>query len=121
MKDFCIISRAFTLKLLTMEIETKIFDIKKVRKVLEKKDITPKRICDITDFFFRIGDFSADNWRYTLPEGKKSGLLGLGNISVEVPDTDLLMQIRDFAERGFARGSKIRLRTVDSVPYITIK
>jgi predicted adenylyl cyclase CyaB len=104
-----------------MEIETKIFDIKKVRKVLEKKDIEPKRICDITDFFFRIGDFSADSWRYTLPEGKKSGLLGLGNISVEVPDTDLLMQIRDFAERGFARGSKIRLRTVDSVPYITIK
>ncbi len=104
-----------------MEIETKIFDIKKVRKVLEKKDIQPKRICDITDFFFRIGDFSADNWKYTLPKGKQSGLLMLGNISVEIPDTELLMQIRDFAERGFARGSKIRLRSVDGVPYITIK
>lgn len=103
MKDFCIISRAFTLKLPKMEIETKIFDIKKVRKVLEKKDIQPKRICDITDFFFRIGDFSVDKWRYTLPAGKKSGLLSLGNISVEIPDTDLLMQIRDFAERGFAK------------------
>ena len=60
-----------------MEIETKIFDIKKVRKVLKKRDIKPKRICDIVDFIFDIGDFSPENWLYTLPVGKKSGLLGL--------------------------------------------
>jgi hypothetical protein len=86
-----------------MEIETKIFDIKKVRKVLEKKDITPKRICDITDFFFRINHFRADEWRYTLPKGKQSGLLSSGDVSVEVPDTELILQIRDFAERGFPK------------------
>lgn len=59
-----------------MEIETKIFDIKKVRKILEKKNIQPKRICDITDFLFDITDFSPTDWRYTLPTGKNSGLLG---------------------------------------------
>lgn len=104
-----------------MEIETKIFDIKKVRKVLEKKEITPKRICDITDFFFRIADFSAKNWKYALPRDKESGVLSLGIVSVEIPDTEILIQIRDFAERGFAKWSKIRLRSVDGVPYITIK
>ncbi len=31
------------------------------------------------------------------------------------------MQIRDFSDRGFRSGSKIRLRTVDMVSYITIK
>ncbi|MBP7773575.1 hypothetical protein KA071_00625 [Candidatus Gracilibacteria bacterium] len=104
-----------------MEIETKIFDIKQVRKVLRKKEIEPKRVCDVMDFIFDISHFSPKNWRYTLPVGKKSGLLGLGVISVEVPDTDVLMQIRDFCERWAGKGSKIRLRTVDSVPYITIK
>ncbi len=48
-----------------MEIETKIFDIKKVRKVLDKKDIEPKRICDVVDYIFDIGSFSAKNLRYT--------------------------------------------------------
>ena len=38
-----------------------------------------------------------------------------------MPDTESLMQIRDFSERGFVRGAKIRLRTVDTIPYITIK
>lgn len=104
-----------------MEIETKIFDIKKVRKVLEKNDIDPKRVCDITDFLFDLSCFSMKDWRYTLPKGSKSWLLGIGTISVEIPDTEILMDIRDFSENRYAKGSKIRLRLVDSVPYITIK
>lgn len=104
-----------------MEIETKIFDIKKVRKVLEKNDIDPKRICDITDFLFNLSDFSMKDWRYTLPRWSKSWLLGLGTLSVEIPDVEVLMDIRDFAENRYAKGSKIRLRLVDVVPYITIK
>lgn len=104
-----------------MEIETKIFDIKKVRKVLKKRDIEPKRICDIVDFIFDIGDFSPVNWLYTLPVGKKSGLLSLWIVSVEVPDTDALVEIRDFSENRYGKGSKIRLRAVDGVDYITIK
>lgn len=104
-----------------MEIETKIFDIKRVRKVLDKKDIEPKRVCDVVDYIFDIADFSPNAWRYTLPTQKKSGLLGHQTLGVEIPDTDILVQIRDFTERGLARGSKIRLRTVDTVPYITIK
>ena len=51
-----------------MEIETKIFDIKKVRKVLEKLELKPKRICDITDFLFAIDDLSADEWVYVHPK-----------------------------------------------------
>ena len=104
-----------------MEIETKIFNIKQVRKVLRKKEIKPKRVCDVMDYIFDITHFSPKNWRYTLPVGKKSGLLGLGVISIEIPDTDVLMQIRDFCDRWTGKGSKIRLRTVDSVPYITLK
>lgn len=104
-----------------MEIETKIFNIKQVRKVLRKKEIKPKRVCDVMDYIFDITHFSPKNWRYTLPVGKKSGLLGLGVTSVEVPDTDALMQIRDFCDRWTGKGTKIRLRTVDSVPYITLK
>ncbi len=60
-----------------MEIETKIFDIKKIRKVLQKKEIHPKRICDVVDYIFDIRDFSATKWDYRLPESKKSGLLVL--------------------------------------------
>lgn len=105
----------------TMEIETKIFDIKKIRKVLHKKDIQPKRICDVVDYIFDISDFTASDWRYTLPVAKKSGFLSHGTLGVEIPDGEALMQIRDFFERGLSRGSKIRLRTVDSVSYITIK
>lgn len=104
-----------------MEIETKIFNIKQVRKVLRKKEIKPKRVCDVMDYIFDITHFSPKNWRYTLSVGKKSGLLGLGVTSVEVPDTDALMQIRDFCDRWTGKGVKIRLRTVDSVPYITLK
>ncbi len=44
-----------------MEIETKVFDIKKIRKVLKKKDIQPKRVCDVVDYIFDIGDVSAEN------------------------------------------------------------
>jgi hypothetical protein len=58
-----------------MEIETKIFDIKKVRKVLDKKGIEPHRVCDITDFLFDIADFSPRKWSYILPKAKKSGVL----------------------------------------------
>lgn len=104
-----------------MEIETKIFDLKKIRKVLKKKSIGPKRVCDIVDFIFDRGDFSPANWFYTLPVGKKSGLLSLWMLSVEVPDTEALMEIRDFSENRYGTGSKIRLRTVDGVPYITMK
>jgi predicted adenylyl cyclase CyaB len=104
-----------------MEIETKIFDIKKVRKVLQKKQIEPRRVCDIVDYLFDIDNFSPIDWRYVLPIGKKSWLLGRGTISVEVPDTEMLIQIRDFCERWGGKWSKIRLRTVDDIPYITIK
>jgi hypothetical protein len=55
-----------------MEIETKIFDIRKIQKILQKKKIEPKKICDITDFLFSISHFSAKDWRYTLPQNKKS-------------------------------------------------
>ena len=55
-----------------MEIETKIFDIKKIRKVLKKKDIHPKRVCDVVDYIFDIRDFAGDVWQYTLPQSKKS-------------------------------------------------
>jgi hypothetical protein len=55
-----------------MEIETKIFDIKKVRKVLQKKHIEPRRVCDIVDYLFDIDNFSPKDWRYILPIGKKS-------------------------------------------------
>lgn len=55
-----------------MEIETKIFDIKRVRKVLDKKNIEPKRVCDVVDYLFDIAEFSAEGWRYTLPVQKKS-------------------------------------------------
>lgn len=58
-----------------MEIETKVFDIKKIRKVLKKKDIQPKRVCDVVDYIFDIGDVSVENWIYRLPEARKSGLL----------------------------------------------
>lgn len=37
-----------------MEIETKIFDVKKVRKVLTKKEIEPYRVADIIDILFDI-------------------------------------------------------------------
>gem|GEM_PF-3118275 len=37
-----------------MEIETKIFDIERVRKVLKKNKVKPKRICDIADFIFDL-------------------------------------------------------------------
>ena len=40
-----------------MEIETKIFDIKKIRKVLEKKKIKAKRICDVVDYIFDVSSF----------------------------------------------------------------
>lgn len=104
-----------------MEIETKVFDIEKIRKVLRKRDIQPNRVCDVVDYIFDIGDVSAENWIYRLPEAKKSGLLSFWDACVEVPDTEVLMQIRDFSERWFVSGSKVRLRTVDTVPYITIK
>ncbi len=105
-----------------MEIETKIFDIKKVRKVLEKKKIEPQRVCDITDFLFDIEDFSPRKWIYTFPKGGKSGIISLGSLSVEVPDREVLALLEDFCtQRYVSRGSKIRLRLVDSVPYITLK
>lgn len=105
-----------------MEIETKIFDIKKVRKVLEKKEIEPHRICDITDFLFDIEDFSPRKWSYTLPKGAKSGILSLGSLSVEVPDREVLVALQDFCRHRYvSQGAKIRLRLVDSVPYITMK
>lgn len=55
-----------------MEIETKIFDIKQVRKVLRKKEIEPRRVCDVMDFIFDITHFSPKDWRYNLPVSKKS-------------------------------------------------
>lgn len=105
-----------------MEIETKIFDIKKVRKVLEKKGIEPHRVCDITDFLFDIEDFSPRKWSYIFPKGGKSAILSLGSLSVEIPDREVLTLLEDFCtQRYVSRGSKIRLRLVDSVPYITMK
>jgi len=104
-----------------MEIETKIFDIERVRKVLKKNKVKPKRICDIADFIFDLWDFSPSEWRYSLPVGGKSWLLGLKTLSVEMPDTDDLMDIREFMEHRYTKGSKIRLRLVDTIPYITIK
>ena len=50
-----------------MEIETKIFDTKRVRKVLDKKGIEPKRVCDVVDYLFDIAHFSAKNWRFSYP------------------------------------------------------
>jgi predicted adenylyl cyclase CyaB len=38
-----------------------------------------------------------------------------------VPDTDYLMDIREFMEHRYTKGSKLRLRLVDTVPYITVK
>jgi|GEM_PF-3856577 len=38
-----------------------------------------------------------------------------------MPDTDDLMDIREFMEHRYTKGSKIRLRLVDTIPYITIK
>ncbi len=104
-----------------MEIETKIFDIKKIRKTLKKKGIEPKRVCDIVDYIFDVSHFSANKWTYTLPKNKTSWRLSLGDSSLEIPDTEVLMQIRDFFDGGFLKWSKIRLRTVDLVPYITVK
>ncbi|MBP7822921.1 CYTH domain-containing protein [Candidatus Gracilibacteria bacterium] len=105
-----------------MEIETKIFDIKKVRKVLEKNKIEPHRVCDITDFLFDIEDFSPRKWSYNFPKGGKSAILSFDSLSVEVPDREALGLLEDFCtQRYVSRGSKIRLRLVDSVPYITMK
>jgi hypothetical protein len=73
-----------------MEIETKIFDIKKIRKVLQKKKIEPKRVADIVDFLFSLEDFSSNNWDYEHAVGKKSGHLSLGDVSVEIPDKEAL-------------------------------
>ncbi len=55
-----------------MEIETKIFDIKQVRKILRKREIEPRRVCDVVDFLFDIAHFSPNNWHYNLPVDKKS-------------------------------------------------
>lgn len=105
-----------------MEIETKIFDIKKVRKVLEKKKIEPIRVCDITDFLFDIEHFSPQKWSYTFPKGRRSAILSLDALSVEVPDREVLSLLADFcAHRYISQGAKIRLRLVDTVPYITMK
>lgn len=105
-----------------MEIETKILDIKKVRKVLEKRRIEPDRVCDITDFLFDITDFSPRKWSYAFPKGGKSAILSFGSLSVEIPDREVLGLLEDFCiHRYVSQGSKIRLRLVDSVPYITMK
>ncbi len=73
-----------------MEIETKIFDTKKVRKVLKRLKIEPKSTIDVMDYFFDLRDFSTKNWRYLHPRGSHSGLLGIHGFSVEIPDTSAL-------------------------------
>lgn len=104
-----------------MEIETKIFNIKKIRKVLDKKKIKPERVADIVDFLFSLEHFSPKKWNYEHAVGKKSGYLSLGDVSVEIPHEEVLRDIEDFCEKRYGKGSKVRLRLVDTVPYITIK
>lgn len=86
-----------------MEIETKVFNIKKIRKAIARHDMSPKRVCDITDYLFEDADFSPDQWSYMLPQKKKSGQLCLGRVCIEIPDTDVLLEIRDFSERPYRK------------------
>lgn len=104
-----------------MEIETKIFDTKKIRKILKKKKIPSLRVSDIVDYFFDLDNFSPLSWKYEYVKQNRSGKIIDWNIVVEVPDVSILKKIQFFFETSELRGCKIRIRVVDWCPYFTVK
>lgn len=104
-----------------MEIETKIFDTKKIRKILKKKKILPHRVSDIVDYFFDLDNFSPISWKYEYVKQNKSGKIIDWNIAVEVPDVSTLKKIQIFFKISELRGCKMRIRVIDWSPYFTLK
>lgn len=105
-----------------MEIETKIFDTKKIRKILKKKKMSSHRVSDIHDYIFEIEDFSPDSWHFVIPENKKnSGKLLSGWENLEIPNEAGIKHMQEFFQRKSLKWCKIRIRVVDGSPYLTLK
>ncbi len=104
-----------------MEIETKIFAVKKIRKILKKHEVEPYRVSDIVDYFFDLEDFKAHKIEVSHATKKHSGSISYKKTVVEVPDPDTLKRLEGFLLAHDNDEIKIRIRVADSIPYVTFK